>query len=180
MAEEKEYLYIPGHVPVKRVAEVLGISEDRVLQHIHSKRLPARKVGGRYMVPEQAVEDFKHNPPGRVRTTSPEWRVYNPRIKLLCTEIRVQVRAGRQAEFEQKLKEVYEEQRHRFTGSAQRFVFKNAASPDMVTILLLWKDNEMPDEATRQRELESFKADFADVLDWEHAEISFDEGIIYT
>jgi len=38
----------------------------------------------------------------------------------------------------------------------------------------------MPDEATRQRNLEAFKAELTDVLNWETAEISLREGIIYT
>lgn len=180
MTEDTEYLSIPGHVPVRKVAETIGISEDRVLQHIHSGRLPASKVGGRYVIPKQAMEDFKRNPPGRIRKKPPLWRVHDSRIKLLVTEMRVQVRAGQGALFEQKLQTIYEGQQHTFTGTAQRFIFKNTSSPELVTILLLWKDNEMPDEATQQRELAAFKAAFADVLDWETAEMCLHEGMIYT
>ncbi len=180
MTDEPQYLYIPGYLPVRKVAEALGISDDRVLQHIHTKRLPSKKVGGRYMVPEKAVEDFRHQPPGRSRKGAPKWRVYNSRIRLLSIEIRVNVYAGQQERFEEKLQAVCEKQQHTFTGSVERFIFKNEASPEKVTIMLLWKSNEMPREAVRERELEAFKADFAGILDWEHAEIRFDEGLIYT
>jgi excisionase family DNA binding protein len=180
MSEEHEYLHISGYVPVKEAAEMLGISDDRVLQHIHNKRLPAKRVSGRYMILRQAVEEFKRNPPGRVRVDPPEWRAYNSRIKLLNTAIRIHVRAGQQARFEQKLKDIYDQQQHKFTGSAERFVFKDSAMPDLITIQLLWKDNEMPDAATREKEFEAFKAAFDDVLEWETAEVSYNEGIIYT
>ncbi len=50
----------------------------------------------------------------------------------------------------------------------------------MVSIWLVWKDTEMPDKATREQDLESFKVELADVLDWETAKIRTKEGIIYT
>jgi excisionase family DNA binding protein len=180
MTEEPQYLYIPGYLPVRKVAEALGISDDRVLQHIHSKRLPSKKVGGRYMVPEKAVEDFRHQPPGRSRKGAPNWHVYNSRIRLLAIEIQVNVYPGQQERFEEKLQAIRQNQQHTFTGSVERFIFKNETSPAMVTILLLWKSNEMPKDAVRQRELETFKADFAGILDWDHADFRFDEGLIYT
>jgi hypothetical protein len=132
------------------------------------------------MIPIHAVEEFKHNPPGRVRKHPPDWRVYNSRSKLLRTDIRVQVRDGQQAKLMQKLRAIYKGKRHLFTGTIQRYVLKDAAHPANIEISLVWKDTEMPDEATRQQELEAFKAELADVLDWETAECSTKEGIIYT
>ncbi len=49
-----------------------------------------------------------------------------------------------------------------------------------MSIWLIWKDTEMPDEAIRERNLDTFKAELADMLDWETAEFSIKEGIIYT
>jgi hypothetical protein len=132
------------------------------------------------MVPEKAVEDFRHQPPGRSRKGAPNWRVYNSRIRLLSIEIQVNVYPGQQERFEKMLQSVCENQQHTFTGSVERFVFKNEASPEMVTILLLWKSNEMPKEAVRQKELEAFKDAFAGILDWDHAQFRYDEGLIYT
>jgi excisionase family DNA binding protein len=180
MTDEPQYLYIPGYLPVRKVAEALGISDDRVLQHIHSKRLASKKVGGRYMVPEKAVEDFKHQPPGRSRKKAPGWHVFNSRIHLLALEIHVNVYAGQQERFEEKLHAVCQNQQHTFTGSVERFIFKNEASPEKVMIILLWKSNEMPKEAVRQQELDAFKADFANMLDWEHAEYRSNQGLLYT
>ncbi len=38
----------------------------------------------------------------------------------------------------------------------------------------------MPDEVKRERDFEAFKAELADVLQWETAYMSIKEGIIYT
>ena len=180
MASETEYLRIPGHVPVKEAAELLGISEDRVLQLINAQRLPGRKVYGRYMIPREAVEQFKQNPPGRSRTKAPPWRVFNTRSKLLGLGIEVQVLPGQQERLLAKLQAIQEENRHTFPGTLARYVFKEGASLATVSIWLIWKDTEMPDEAKRVEELAAFKAEFADVLDWESASQHTKEGIIYT
>ncbi len=38
----------------------------------------------------------------------------------------------------------------------------------------------MPEEEAREKNLAAFQADLADVLDWETAQITTKEGIIYT
>jgi excisionase family DNA binding protein len=180
MASEKEYLRIPGHVPVKEAAEMLGISEDRVLQHIKAKRLPARKIFGRYMIPQESVEQFTQNPPGRSRTKAPLWRIYNIRSKLLGLNIEVQVLPDQEQRLLEKLRAIQEGNRHNFQGTMARYIFKESASFSKVSIWLIWKDTEMPDEAKREEELTAFKAELADVLDWETAVQHTKEGIIYT
>ncbi|QBD83627.1 helix-turn-helix domain-containing protein [Ktedonosporobacter rubrisoli] len=180
MAEDEEYLSIPGYVPVKVAAKMLELSQDRITQHIHSGRLPSKKVGGRYLIPAQAVEEFRRNPPGRTRKQPARWRIYDDRVKLLSMLIQVRVRAGQRENLEQKLEKIYEEQQLRFEGSLARYILSNSASPDIVTIILHWKSNEMPDEARRKRDLEAFQQEFADVLDWESAQISEHEGLLYT
>ena len=180
MISENEYLRIPGHVPVKEAAELLGISEDRVLQHIKAKRLPARKVFGRYMIPLELVEHFKQNPPGRSRTRAPLWRVYNIRSKLLSLDIEVQVIPGQEERLLEKLRTIQEGKRHTFQGTMARYIFRESATFSTVSIWLIWKDTEMPDEAKREEELTAFKAELADVLDWETALQHTKEGIIYT
>ena len=59
-------------------------------------------------------------------------------------------------------------------------LFKEDIFPPTVSILLVWKDTEMPDEATRERYLAMFQEELADVLDWDTARMSTKEGIIYT
>ena len=180
MASDKEYLRIAGHVPVKEAAEMLGVSEDRVLQHIKAKRLPGRMVLGRYMIPLEAVEQFKLNPPGRLRTRAPAWRVYHARSKLLGMDIQVQVRPGQQERLLEKLSAVQEENRHTFPGTVARYILKDGPSFTTVSIWLIWKDTEMADEVTREQDFAAFRAEFADVLQWETAHTSLQEGVIYT
>jgi len=180
MGSDKDYLRIPGHVPVKEAAEMLGISEDRVLQHIKAKRLPGRKVYGRYMIPRESVAQFKQSPPGRSRTRATLWRVYNMRSKLLGLDIEVQVLPGQEERLLAKLQAIQEGNRHMFPGTLARYIFKESASVSTVSIWLMWKNTEMPDEAKREEELAAFKAELADVLDWETASQQTKEGIIYT
>ena len=180
MESEKEYLRIPGHVPVKEAAAMLGISEDRVLQHIKAKRLPGRKVLGRYMIPLEAVEQFKQNPPGRVRTKAPDWRVYNIRNRLVSLDIDVQVFPGQEQNLLEKLQSIQRANQHTFPGSMARYILKENISFSCVSIWLIWKDTEMPDEVTREEELAAFKAELADILDWGTASQCTKEGIIYT
>src|SRR5438874_5125096 len=104
MAKDEEFLEVPGHVSTKKAAKMLGISYDRVYQHIRAKRLPTKRVGHMFMIPIEAIKQFKLNPPGRVRRQPPPWRVYNSRTKLLGMDVCVQVRAGQQMKLIEKLK----------------------------------------------------------------------------
>jgi excisionase family DNA binding protein len=180
MESEREYLRIPGHVPVKEAAEMLGISEDRVLQHIKARRLPGRKVLGRYMIPLEEVEQFEQNPPGRVRTKAPAWRVYNIRSKLVSLAIDVQVLPGQEQRLLEKVQSIQQRNRHAFPGTMARYILKENSAFSSVSIWLIWKDTEMPNEATLEEELAAFKAELADVLDWGTALQSTKEGLIYT
>jgi len=75
---------------------------------------------------------------------------------------------------------MYRKQQHTFPGTIQRYIFKDDISPSEMSILLIWKDTEMLDTAIRDQALTAFKAELADVLNWETAQISTKEGIIYT
>jgi excisionase family DNA binding protein len=178
--EETEYLTIPGYVPVKIAAKMLNLSPDRITQHVRGGRFHAKKVGGRYLIPKTEVEEFKRNPPGRVRTRAPKWRQYDSRVRLLNTNIHVRVREGMQEQLEQKLQAIFAEQKHKIAGTMERYIFRNLAASDSITITLLWKSNEMPDETVRNRDLAAFRAELADVLDWNTEEIIHNEGLLYT
>ncbi len=159
---------------------MLGISEDRVLQHIKAARLPARKVNGRYMIRKESVEHFRHHPPGRMRTRAPEWRTYHARSRLLTMDIRVPLRPGRHEALDQRLAAIRQAQRHTFPGVMARYVLKDAEDSHTLRIWLIWKDTEITDQTALHQHLSSFQAELADVLDWEHAETTIREGIIYT
>jgi excisionase family DNA binding protein len=177
---DKEYLRIPDHVSVVEAGKMIGLSYRRTYQLVHEGRLPSTKVGGKHMIPIEEVEKYQRNPPGRTRIEAPDWYLFDANVKVFSTQIQVRVRAGQQELFAQKLQQIYEEQEYKFPGTMRRYIFKNTTAPDLVTIILLWKSNEMPGERVRENQLETFQSAFADVLDWDTAQITFNEGLLYT
>ena len=172
---------IPGYVSVKEAAKLLGVSASRMYEYVRERRLPLQKAGKTYMIRRESLEEFKPNPTGRIRTKPPEWRVYKGGGLVFVTDIHVHIWAGQQENLIQKLKAIQEEKRHPFSGTIARYILKESESPlTSVNIWLVWKDTEMPDESIRQKEFEAFKTELADVLDWDTAQYSTKEGIIYT
>lgn len=180
MTEYMELPEVPDYISTDQAAKILGISKQRVYQYIEEKRLPAFRAGNVILLRRENVEQFKPNITGRPRKREPQWRVYRGGSTVLGMDIRVQVRPDQLEHLLEKLRAMYQGQRHTFPGTIQRYVFKEESLPTVISIWLIWKDTEMPSEAIRGRNLDAFKAELADVLDWETAEISIKEGIIYT
>ncbi len=175
-----DYVAIPGHYSVKKTAVTLGVTDERIYQLLKAKELPGKRVSGMWMIPIDAVEQFKRTPVGRARTQSPIWRTYRSGITLLGTSIEVHIRPGQEEALEKKLKAMSRGKQHLLTGSIQRYILRDKADETLVSIWLVWKDSEMPDEAVQQEEIYAFKKEFADVLDWDTAVYSNKEGIVYT
>jgi excisionase family DNA binding protein len=167
-------------VTTNEAAEILGLSYYTVYEYIKEGRLSAELVGGNYMLSRREVKQFKPKPTGRLRAKPPLWRVYRAGATVYSMEIEAQLHPDQQERFMEMVRNVREQQQHLFSGTMQRYIFEDRTSPTTVTIQLIWKDTEMPDESVMQREFEAFKADFADVLDWETAQIRMKRGIIYT
>ncbi len=180
MADIHEFPDIPGYVSIKQAAQMLGITDKRVYRYIEIGRLPAFKASGVFLLAEEDVKQFKLNPPGRIRTSPPPWRMYSSRSKVLSTEIRVQVRAGKQTELLEKLHAIQVANRHTFPGTIARYLIKGDEALTSVQLVLLWKDTEMPDETARQHELEALQEELAEVIDWETALLSTNEALMYT
>ena len=180
MKKDKDTSNTRGFVTTNEAAAMLGVSYYTVYEYIREKRLVAERVGGIYMIPEKAVKEFKAKPTGRTRVKPPAWRVYRAGARVRAMDIRVHVRAGQQLWLIEKLNAIQERQEHLFPGTMQRYVFEDEANPASVTISLIWKDTEMPDEAAMQQDLVAFKAELADVLDWETAQYSTKRAIIHT
>ena len=179
MAETDSFPDLSGYITAREAAKMLHISIKETYRYIRSKRLPAFKPGRDYMIPKQAVEEFKRKTAGRPREKAPPWHAYQAGV-LLATEIRVRVHAGQQKRLLEKLQAIQEGNRHAFTGSIQRYVIEGDVLLTTAIISLIWKDIEMPDEATRQRELAAFKQELADVLDWDSATESTNRVLIHT
>lgn len=180
MAEEREYLHIPGHIPIKEAAEMLGLSDKRVLQYILAKRLPARKVQGRYMIPVVAVQEFQQKPHGRIRTSPTPWRIYRAGASVHIQQIEVLAYPDKQEDLRSRLQDLPRVQAHLFPGTMQRYISIDQSNPVRISILLIWKDTELPDQAALQDDLEVFKADFAGLLDWGSARTTTAQAIAHT
>jgi len=180
MTEYIELPEVPDYISTDQAAKILGISKQRVYQYIEEKRLPAFRVGNVILLKEEAVKQFKPHITGRPRKKEPHWRIYRGESIVIGTDIHVEVREGQQERLVEKLKEIYKRQEHTFPGTIQRYIFKDDETPTRINIWLIWKNTEMPDEITRERNLSAFKGALADVVRWETAHISTKEGIIYT
>ncbi len=180
MADINEFPDVPGYVSIKQAAEILGITDKRVYRYIDLGRLPAYKSGGVFLLAEEDVRQFKLNPPGRVRTVPPRWRVYNIRSKVLATEIQVPVRAGQQGRLVEKLVAIQQANRHTFPGTIARYIIRGDPALTSVHFFLVWKDTEMPDKPARERSLKAFQDELADVLEWERAQYSTNEALMHT
>ena len=180
MKTDGDFPNIPGYLPIKEAAKRLGISRPRLYNYVKEKRIGAEKAGRTIMIPLEEIERFKLNPPGRARTTVPEWRVFNARSKLLGMVIQVQVYPGQQERLIEKLHAIQQGSRHVFPGTLARYVFNDNDAFTSVSIWLMWKDTEMPDASTRQQAYLTFQEELADVLDWGSASIQMKEGVIYT
>jgi excisionase family DNA binding protein len=180
MVKESETSNTRDFITTSEAAEVLGVSYYTVYEYIREKRLVAEMVGGIYMIPKKAVQEFKAKPTGRTRTRPPLWRKYRAGARVRGMDIRVRISAGQQKRLIERLNTILEAQRHLFPGTMQRYVFEEDTEPKHVIISLIWKDTEMPDESAIQQELKSLQAELADVLDWDTAQYTTKQAIIHT
>ncbi len=180
MVKESETSNTRDFVTTSEAAEVLGVSYYTVYEYIKEKRLVAEMVGGIYMIPKKAVQEFKAKPTGRTRTRPPLWRKYRAGARVRGMDIRVRISAGQQMRLIERLNTILEAQRHLFPGTMQRYVFEEDTEPKHVVISLIWKDTEMPDESAIQQELKPLQAELADVLDWDTAQYTTKQAIIHT
>lgn len=180
MTKDRDTSSTRDFVTTSEAAEALGVSYYTVYEYIREKRLLAEMVGGIYMIPRKAVEEFKAKPTGRTRTKPPPWRIYRAGAKVRSMDIRVRLRLGQQERLIEKLNAILQGQRYLFPGTMQRYVFEEDAEPKHVIISLIWKDTEMPDESAIEKDLTPLRAELADVLDWDTAQYTKKRAIIHT
>jgi excisionase family DNA binding protein len=171
---------IPGFVDIKEAAKILGVAESSVYRYIQSGRLQAYQAGRNIMVELETLKNFKRSLTGRPRKKASLWHASPDTGAFLVTYIRVQVYAGKEAMLMKKLWRIKQEERHLFSGTVIRYISLDDTSPVTVTIQLVWKNGDMPDEEKRQQEFEAFKSELADVLNWETTLYSTGKVIIHT
>ena len=155
-----------------------GVSDKRILQLIQQQRVPAIMVGGRYLIPEQAVIEFK--PHGRTRTRPCLWHCYRAGATVHTWTIEVCSRPGKADDLAQRLTGLYLDQHFLFPGTMQRYMLTAHDDPERLIIVLIWKDTDLTDEASLEDELAAFRAAFADVLDWQSSTMTRAQALAYT
>lgn len=172
-----EYLSIPGYLPAREAAARLGFSTERLLQHVRARHIQARKVSGRYMIAENALAAFERKPHGRTRQKATRWKHYHAGASVWMLSMDVDVFPEHVDLLQQRLENLETTQRHTFPGTMNRYISLDDCH---MTLLLVWKNTDLPNETTLLADLEAFKHDFADVLDWNTAQIKKMKAVAYT
>lgn len=177
--EEKTYP-LGDYIGAKEAAEILGVTTNRVYEHIKDFRLPAKRFGKIYHLYRYDVLNFHANPTGRQRTKPTLWRVFKGEVEVLVTRIEVQVREGQQERLRAKLRNAHESQRHLFPGSMARYILSFDEQVNNIEIDLIWKSTDKPDEKDWQGYLDWLKKDLDDVLDWDTAKMREARALLST
>lgn len=179
MVRQMDIPDLSAYVSVSEAARLIGCTNKRVYQYIEEGRISAQRISRRMLVLRRdEVQQFQPGPSGQRRAKAPPWRTYRSRGKLFVTTIDVPLLPGKRKEIKERLAAAGAEQRHTFTRNVWRMVILRSES---LRIEIVWKNTEIPDEATRQQDLRAFQQDFADVLDWGAAILTFDEDVsLYT
>src|SRR5258708_38962315 len=173
---------LPGYITVKEATKILGVSDTRVYFYIEKGRLHAVWAGNNLMIPLEEITKLRATiqPPGRPRRNTPLWRISSGENTQFITQITLFMQPQKQALFEQKLEEIRESKRHLFPGTVARYVVSDDAKHEQVHMILVWRGTVMPDEATRQQELDMLKQELADVLDWSNAQYKHGKVFMHT
>ncbi len=157
---------MPGYIPIKEAAHMIGLDEKTIYRYVKDRRLPAVRAGRTIMLSIDEVQKFRLAPPGRVSGKAHKWRKPSGRVKFFATSIQVKIRPEMRQKLHEKLLAM-DDEKHTFSRNVARYIMEHTES-GMVEILLIWKDTETPDEATQQRDILHFKRDFPE-LDWDTA-----------
>lgn len=180
MTDENVIHPLSDYVRATTAAEMLGITRNRIYEHIRENRLPAERQGKIYFILKEDIERFKANPTGRTRTKPLEWRTYTGDVRVLATEMNVNVRPGQQEALIKKLQEIRHAKRHIFLGTLARYVLRGDKQLNSVHIVFLWKNTDMPARTTVQEQITAFQQEMADMLDWTTAQIQTNDALLYT
>jgi excisionase family DNA binding protein len=180
MENDVEIPDMPGYLSVKDTAKMLGISDTRVYLYIEKGRLRAVRAANAFMISLEDIENFKRHNVGRPRKNTPPWRKSSGDNIQFMTLVSVSIKPGKLHTLEQKLEEIRHENKHIFPGTVMRSIMSSQMEQGLIVITLIWRGTVMPDEAEREKALEAFRQELADVLDWNTA--TYDEGtlIIHT
>ena len=176
---DDEYIDIPniqGYVSIKEAAKMLGLSTRRVYEYVTEGRLPGVRAVNAIMIPLEEVQKFERGTSGRERKVTPLWRFSAGSNTQSITLITVQIRPNQDKVLKERLEDIKKTNKHLFPGTVIRSIMSSEAKPGRIVIVLVWRGTVMPAKAEREKDLEAFRQELADVLDWSTAQ--YDEGTV--
>jgi Helix-turn-helix domain len=180
MSEYDGLSSIPGYVSIKEAATLLGISEKTVYFYVEKRRLPAKWAADVLMIALEDLEKFKLQPVGRPRKNTPLWRASAGDNTQFMTLIFVQIRSEKSHVLDQKVEQIRQSSAYLFPGTIIRSISRSETNHGQAIIVLVWRKSIMPDEATRQEELEALRQELAEELDWSTAQYNESTVLIHT
>ena len=181
MQENQNIAEITGYITIAETARKLGVSYARVMAYVDNGRLDILTVADTIFISEKSVEQFKRRSKiGRPRVQTPRWRKSPKDANFIIATIFVHMYTGQKPSLLGLLEETWQKQHYLFPKTIARYISEDDLSPGTIEIQLIWKQSEMPDEATYQEQLEAFKETFKDVLDWQTARYSTKTVLLHT
>lgn len=171
---------IPGYVDIKEAARILGVAESSIYRYIQSGRLSAYQAGRNIMVELEVLKTFKPNAAGRPRKKSPPWHISPDTNPFYVIYMHVEVKEGKLEALKRAIQTIKEQESHLFSGTLLRYISLNNTSPVSVTIQLVWRNNDLPDDTIRELEITAFKENLADLLHWQTARYTEGVALIHT
>lgn len=163
---------LPDYVSIKEAAQLLGLSDKRVYEYVDEGRLTSLWAANVIMIPLSEIMTFTRQSAGRPRKNVPVWRISSSDNTQFITTIHVQIR--KYEAFPRQLKDI---RQHQFSGTVARYITEHEGE---LTILLVWKQEIMPDERERERMLEALREDLGDTLDWSTAHYTQSKVLMHT
>ena len=181
MSKEQDIKEIFGYISIAEAAKRLGVAPSRVYDYIDSGRLDILVVGDATVVAENSLEHFKLlSATGRPRKKATRWHKSPQNAKFVISVIRVPLREQQKERLIELLDQMRQANKHLFLGTMERYIAEDDDDSGMIEIQLVWKQNEMPDEATYKQQLAAFQETFAEVLDWSTARYSTKTVLLHT
>lgn len=170
---------VPGYLSVKEAAHLIGVSERTIYGYVEAGKLPALRIGNMMVIDAQRAREYRRQAPGRIRTRVPAWHVPPENNQLSLTNITVRQRPGQSEHLAERLQEMRIEGQHLLPGTAARYIARSQSDSDEIHIVLLWRAALHPSDQQRKKALAALAADFADVLDWEHAIVQTGQVLLH-
>ena len=160
---------LPECVTIQEAANMMGVSERTIYFYIEDGSLPAFRLGKCTVLRKGDVDTYQRKAPGRLRIRTPAWHTPPVNNPAHLTTITVQILPGQNERLESRLNEIRQQGTHAFPGTARRYITRSLLDPNRVQVLLIWRGTVLPTEEERGAALAAFRAELADLLDWQTA-----------